>query len=105
VCTIGIGLLISILTRSQLAAMLVTFLATVTPAFNYSGFITPVGAMDRMGQLIAQFIPATHFMTVVRGSYMKGLGLGFYWQHLTALAVYTVVVYALCWLLLRKRIG
>lgn len=105
VCTIGIGLLISILTRSQLAAMLVTFLVTVTPAFNYSGFITPVGAMDRMGQLIAQFIPATHFMTLVRGSYLKGLGLDFYWPQLLALAVYTLVLYSLCWLLLRKRIG
>lgn len=105
VCTIGVGLLISILTRSQMAAMLVTFLATVTPAFNYSGFIMPVGAMDRMGQLIAQFIPATHFMTLVRGSYMKGLGLDFYWPQLLALAVYTLVLYSLCWLLLRKRIG
>jgi ABC-type multidrug transport system permease subunit len=105
VCTIGIGLLISILTRSQLAAMLVTFLATVTPAFNYSGFITPVGAMDRLGQWIAQLIPATHFMSVVRGSYLKGLGLAFYWPQLAALAVYTVVVYALCWLFLKKRIG
>ena len=105
VCTIGIGLLISILTRSQLAAMLVTFLATVTPAFNYSGFITPVGAMDRLGQWIAQLIPATHFMSVVRGSYLKGLGLEFYWPQLAALAVYTVVVYALCWAFLKKRIG
>ena len=105
VCTIGIGMLISILTRTQLAAMLVTFLTTVTPAFNYSGFITPVGAMDRLGQLIAQFIPATHFMSVVRGSYMKGLGLGFYWPQLAALAVYTLVVYGLCWVFLKKRIG
>jgi ABC-type multidrug transport system permease subunit len=105
VCTIGIGMLISILTRTQLAAMLVTFLATVTPAFNYSGFITPVGAMDRVGQLIAQFIPATHFMSVVRGSYLKGLGLDFYWPQLGALAVYTVVVYGLCWVFLKKRIG
>lgn len=105
VCTIGIGMLISILTRTQLAAMLVTFLATVTPAFNYSGFITPIGAMDRVGQLIAQFIPATHFMSVVRGSYLKGLGLDFYWPQLGALAVYTVIVYGLCWMFLKKRIG
>ena len=72
VCTIGIGLLISIVTRTQLAAMLVTFLATVTPAFNYSGFITPVGAMDAIGQFIAQFIPATLLHDVVRGSYHEG---------------------------------
>ncbi len=105
VCTIGIGLLISILTRSQLAAMFTTFLVTLTTAFNYSGFITPVASMDAVGQFIAQLIPATHFMTVVRGSYLKGFGFGYYWPQLSALALYTLVVYVLAWLLLKKRIG
>jgi ABC-type multidrug transport system permease subunit len=105
VCTIGIGLLISILTRSQLAAMFTTFLVTLTTAFNYSGFITPVASMDAVGQFIAQLIPATHFMTVVRGSYLKGFGFGYYWPQLGALALYTLVVYFLAWLFLKKRIG
>jgi ABC-type multidrug transport system permease subunit len=105
VCTIGIGLLISILSRTQLAAMFVTFLVTMTTAFNYSGFVTPVASMDAVGQFIAQLIPATHFMTVVRGSYLKGLGFGYYWPQLGALTLYTLVVYALAWLSLRKRIG
>jgi len=105
VCTIGIGLLISILSRTQLAAMFTTFLVTMTTAFNYSGFVTPVASMDAVGQFIAQLIPATHFMTVVRGSYLKGLGFGYYWPQLLALAAYTLVVYALAWLSLRKRIG
>jgi ABC-type multidrug transport system permease subunit len=105
VCTIGIGLLISILSRSQLAAMFTTFLVTMTTAFNYSGFVTPVASMDAVGQFIAQLIPATHFMTVVRGSYLKGLGFGYYWPQLCALAVYTLVIYSLAWLSLKKRIG
>jgi ABC-2 type transport system permease protein len=105
VCTIGIGLLISILTRSQLAAMFTTLMLTMTTAFNYSGFITPVASMDAVGQFIAQLIPATHFMTVVRGSYLKGFGFGYYWPQLGALALYTLVVYSLAWLFLRKRIG
>lgn len=105
VCTIGIGLLISILSRSQLAAMFTTFLVTMTTAFNYSGFVTPVASMDAVGQFIAQLVPATHFMTVVRGSYLKGLGFGYYWPQLGALALYTLVVYALAWLSLKKRIG
>ncbi len=105
VCTIGIGLLISILARSQLAAMFATFLVTLTTAFNYSGFVTPVASMDAVGQFIAQLIPATHFMTLVRGSYLKGLGFAYYWPQLGALAVYTLVIYALAWGALRKRIG
>jgi len=105
VCTIGIGLLISILTRSQLAAMFTTFLVTMTTAFNYSGFVTPVASMDAVGQFIAQLVPATHFMTVVRGSYLKGFGFGYYWPQLGALALYTLVVYTAAWLFLKKRIG
>ncbi len=105
VCTIGIGLLISILSRSQLAAMFTTFLVTMTTAFNYSGFVTPVASMDAVGQFVAQLIPATHFMSVVRGSFLKGLGFAYYWPQLGALAVYTLAVYALAWLCLRKRIG
>ncbi len=65
-CTVGIGLLISVLVRTQLAAMLITFLATITPAFNYSGFITPVSSMDAQGQFVARLIPATYFMEMVR---------------------------------------
>jgi ABC-type multidrug transport system permease subunit len=105
VCTIGIGLLISILMRSQLAAMFTTLMVTMTTAFNYSGFVTPVASMDAVGQFIAQLIPATHFMSVVRGSYLKGFGFGYYWPQLGALALYTLVLYAAAWLALRKRIG
>ena len=105
VCTIGIGLLISILMRSQLAAMFTTLMVTMTTAFNYSGFVTPVASMDATGRFIAQLIPATHFMSVVRGSYLKGFGFGYYWPQLGALALYTLVLYTAAWLLLRKRIG
>jgi ABC-2 type transport system permease protein len=105
VCTIGIGLLFSILVRTQLAAMILTFLVTVTPAFNYSGFITPMASMDATGQFIGHLIPATYFMELVRGSYLKGLGFAYYWQQISALAVYTLAVYGVAGLLLRKRIG
>lgn len=105
ICSIGIGLLISVLTRTQLAAMLITFLTTMTPAFNYSGFMTPVSSMDATGQFIAHLIPATYFMGIVRGTYLKGLGFDFFWPDLLALGIYTIVLYSLSWLFLKKRIG
>lgn len=104
-CTIGIGLLVSTLTRSQIAAMLITFLVTLTPAFNYSGFLAPVSAQDEVGQFIARLIPATYFMDVVRGSYLKGLGFEAYRTNLIALVLYTVLLYGLAWAALKKRIG
>ncbi|MDF1644754.1 MAG: ABC transporter permease [Pseudomonadales bacterium] len=105
ICTIGMGLLFSIITQTQLAAMLLTFLLTVTPAFSYSGFTTPIASMDSLGQFIAHLIPATYFMDIVRGSYLKGLGFEHYASDIASLAIYTAAIYTLCIALLKKRIG
>lgn len=103
--TIGLGLLISALTRSQLAAMLATFLVAVAPAFTFSGIFAPVASQDAVGRVVAHLIPATYFMDVVRGAYLKGGGAAAHAPDLAALAVYAVVVYAVAWLALRKRVG
>ena len=105
ICTIGIGLLISALTRTQLAAMLATFLVAVAPAFTFSGIFTPVASQDPVGQVVSSLIPATYFMDVVRGSYLKGGGAERYAPSLAALVVYAVAVYAVAWGALRKRLG
>jgi ABC-2 type transport system permease protein len=105
VCTVGLGLLISTLTRSQLAAMLATFLGAVAPAFTYSGIFTPAASLDAVGRFVSRLIPATYFMDVVRGSYLKGGGVAPYLPSLAMLTVYAVVIYAAAWLALRKRLG
>ena len=105
ICTVGVGLLISALARTQLAAMLIAVLGTVTPAFNLSGFIAPVASQDLVGRVAGSLIPATYFMEVSRGTYLKGLGFEVYWRNLLGLAAYATAVYALAWWRLRKRIG
>jgi ABC-2 type transport system permease protein len=105
ICTIGIGLLISALTRTQLAAMLATFLVAVAPAFTFSGIFAPVASQDAVGRFVSRLIPATYFMDVVRGSYLKGGGAAPYAPNLLALVAYAVVVYVVAWLVLRKRVG
>jgi ABC-type multidrug transport system permease subunit len=104
-CTVGVGLLISAFARTQLAAMLIAFVGTITPAFNLSGFLAPVASQDTVGRAAGSLIPATYFMEVSRGSYLKGLGIGVYWKNLAALAAYAGVIYLLAWWRLRKRIG
>jgi len=105
ICTIGIGLLISTFTRTQLAAMLATFLVAVAPAFTFSGIFAPVASHDPVGRFVSRLIPATYFMDVVRGSYLKGGGVTPYLPNLVALALYAVVIYGVTWLALRKRVG
>jgi ABC-2 type transport system permease protein len=105
ICTIGLGLLISTFTRTQLAAMLATFLIAVAPAFTFSGIFAPVANQDAVGRFVARLIPATYFMGVVRGAYLKGGGVAPYLPDLAALAAYAIVVYTAAWLTLRKRVG
>ena len=105
VCTVGLGLMISALTRSQLAAMLATFLGAVAPAFTFSGIFTPAASLDAVGRFVSRLIPATYFMDVVRGSYLKGGGLAPYAPSLLILVLYCGVVYVAAWLALRKRLG
>ena len=105
ICTVGLGLLISVFTRSQLAAVMATFVVAVAPAFTFSGIFAPVGSQDVVGQLVSRLIPATYFMDVVRGSFLKGGGIAAHGSRLLALAVYAAVVYALACLVLRKRVG
>lgn len=104
-CTVGMGLLVSALTRTQLSAMLVTFLVTLTPAMNYAGFLTPVASLDPVGKIISQMLPATHFMIIARGCFLKGLGLAAYRTSLLALLANAVVLYSACILLFRKRVA
>ena len=105
VCTVGLGLLISTLTRSQLAAMLATFLGAVAPAFTFSGIFTPAASLDAVGRFVSRLIPATYFMDVVRGSYLKGGGVVPYVPSLLILMLFCVVIYVAAWLALRKRLG
>jgi ABC-2 type transport system permease protein len=105
ICTVGLGLLISTVTRNQLAAMLATFLGAVAPAFAYSGIFTPAASLDAVGRVVSRLIPATYFMDVVRGSYLKGGGVAPYLPSLGMLLVYGVLIYAAAWLALRKRLG
>jgi ABC-2 type transport system permease protein len=104
-CTIGLGLLISALTRTQLAAVMATFLFAVAPAFTFSGIFAPVSSQDAVGRTVAHLIPATYFMDVVRASYLKGGGAATFAASAAGLGAYAVVVYGAAWLALRKRLG
>jgi ABC-2 type transport system permease protein len=103
--SIGLGLVISVSCRTQVAAMLVTFLALMTPSIMFSGLMTPISSMDRSAQVISRFIPASYFMTMVRGVFLKGLGFGTYARDLMTLALFALIVYSIAVLGFRKRAG
>jgi ABC-2 type transport system permease protein len=71
---LGIGLLISSLLRTQMAALIVGGLMFMLP-LTQSGLMTPLFAMPRDARLQAMAWPATHFITITRGIFLKGLGV------------------------------
>lgn len=103
-CTVGIGLLISIWMKTQVAATLLTFFATIIPAFNYSGFLTPLSAMDAGSRAISLLIPARYYMTVTQGILLKGLGWGMLWPDLAAMALYATGLTLAALVACRRRI-
>ena len=105
VASVGFGLLISVFCTTQVAAMLVTFIALMTPSILFSGLMTPVSSMEPSAQMISRLIPASYFITMVRGVFLKGLGFGHFAFDLVTLATFAAVVYGIAILSFRKRAG
>ena len=74
ICATGLGLLVSSLLKSQIAAIFGTAIATLIPAIQFSGMLHPVSAMEGAGALIGQLYPTTHFLIITRGVFSKALG-------------------------------
>lgn len=104
-CTVGIGVFISIVAKTQITAMLIAFLGTIIPSFIYSGYFSPVTSMSETAQIISKTIPASYFMGIVRGVYLKGIGAESFIPEIFSLLVYAAVVYTLAILFFRKRVG
>lgn len=105
ICTVGYGLLVSIIASSQLAAMFITILTTMLPSFFYSGFLSPVTSQSTLGQIISIFLPSTYFMYIVRGIYLKGASFAIIWQDMFALLIYAAVLYFLAIRCFRKKVS
>ena len=73
-CLTGLsfGMLISTITSSQQAAMLIALIGTLLPTLFLSGFIFPLEAMPRVLRVISYAIPARYFLIIIRGLMLKG---------------------------------
>lgn len=72
---LGIGMMISIATRTQLLASQVAMVVTFLPTFLLSGFAFDIDNMPSPLQLISHVIPARYFIKILKGIYLKGVGL------------------------------
>ena len=103
ICTAGIGLLVSILVSTQVAAVLLTMVITFIPAMLYSGLLVPVESMSRDAQLQAHLFPPFWYLQIAWGSFLKGLGWSQLWSQVAMLAGYAVVLWTVGILAFHKR--
>ena len=73
--TLGLGLLISAIAKTQRVAMLLSMLTSLLPTFLLSGFVFPIENMPRALQLVTYLVPARYFLEILRGIFLKGVGL------------------------------
>ena len=87
----AMGLVISTFMRSQTAAIFATALLTLIPSMQFSGLMDPVSSLQGAGAVIGRVFPASHFVTIARGTFSKGLGFddlrGSYWPLALAIPV------------------
>ena len=101
--TTGWGLLISTLTKSQVAAVFATAIVSMLPTMQFSGFIRPVSSLEPTGQFIGSLWPTTYYIHLSRGAYTKGLELSGLTADLLALALFSPVFVLVAALLLKKQ--
>lgn len=102
-CTTSIGLLVSLIVRTQVAAMMLTTIVTVIPSVLYSGLLVPIASMDAESKLEAHLFPAMYYTEIALGSFLKGIGLDQLWGNALVLTLYAAVLWILSYLLFHKR--
>ncbi len=99
-----LGMLISIVTKSQLLASQLAMVLTFLPAFLLSGFMYDIGNMPKAIQVITYLIPARYFVALLKGIYLKGIGLEILWMEAGLLAVFGAVVMVVANVKFRKKV-
>jgi ABC-2 type transport system permease protein len=103
-CGISIGTFIATFTKSARQAQLTLFFVN-PPLTSLSGAFTPVEAMPKWLQPVAQFNPIQHFGQISRGAMLKGSGIETLWPNFLALLAFTVVLVSLSIWRFRKQLS
>ncbi|MFH2012992.1 MAG: ABC transporter permease [Pseudomonadota bacterium] len=91
--TLGIGLFISTISSTQQQAMMTTFFF-ILPFFMLSGFVFPIANMPLVVQWMTYLNPLRYFLVIIRGVFLKGVGIDVLWPQFTAMAIIGFIVFA-----------
>ncbi|MFO7973416.1 MAG: ABC transporter permease [Candidatus Hydrogenedentota bacterium] len=101
---LALGIFISITAKSQLLASQLAMILTFLPSFLLSGFMYDIGNMPRAVQLITYVIPARYFVSLLKGIYLKGVGLEILGLEAALLTVFGMVMIFMAIAKFKKRL-
>ncbi len=88
-CALSLGILISTVTETQQAAMLISLLGLMLPVVMLSGYAFPIANMPTLLQIIANLVPAKWYIIIVKNIMIKGIGMEQIWKELLILLAMT----------------
>ena len=102
---LGLGLFVSTISNTQQQAMMTSTFFFMTPMMYLSGFVFPIENMPRVIQPLTYLIPLRYFVIILRGIFLKGVGLETLWPHALGLLAWGVVILTLAVLRSSKRLA
>ncbi|MCX6632714.1 MAG: ABC transporter permease [Candidatus Solibacter sp.] len=89
------GIFVSAVAKTQVAAYQLGLLSSFLPGFLLSGFVYSIETMPWVIQVITHIVPARYVVTILKGIFLKGVGLSVLWGELGFLALYALIVFLL----------
>ncbi|MGE5498100.1 MAG: ABC transporter permease, partial [Syntrophothermus sp.] len=102
--TLGLGLFISTISRTQQQAMMVAMFGLMMPMIYLSGFAFPIENMPQSIQYLTYAIPLRYFISIIRGIVLKGIGFADLWKDILMLFLFGVSILIASSLRFKKRL-
>ena len=103
--TLGAGLFVSTVSRTQQQAMLTAVFFVILPMMFLSGFVFPIENMPKIIQIFTYIIPLRYFFIIIRGVFLKGVGLRELWVESSVMLCFGVAILTMSILRFRNRIA
>ena len=99
------GIFVSAAAKTQLQAYQMGILSSFLPAFLLSGFVYSIETMPWVIQVITHIVPARYVVTILKGLFLKGVGIGVLWSELLFLLAYALIVFVLATRKLNQKLA
>jgi len=103
--TLGLGLFISTISRTQQQAMMTAIFFFMLPMVFFSGFVFPIENMPVIIQYVSYLMPLRYYFVIVRGLFLKGIGMEILWQQALALLSFGAIILSLSVIRFHKKLG